>query len=81
MTDLLAIAVAFIVLALGYAILMRLLKTLAVFAGEVVEATVALFFFLVIVPLVWMWERGRRPMWRTLSLQQTRELQAWLRHR
>jgi len=49
--------------------------------NHLIDVLAALFFFMVIVPCVWIWERGRRPMWRTLTPQQTRELRAWLNHR
>lgn len=66
-------------LLIAYSLLVRLIRTVASFVGELVDTAVALFFFLVIVPLVWLWEKGRRPMWRTLTKQQSSELEAWLR--
>lgn len=66
-------------LLLAYSLLVRLIRTVVSFIGELVDTAVALFFFIVIVPLVWLWEKGRRPMWRTLTKEQTRDLEAWLR--
>lgn len=66
-------------LLVAYSLLMRLIRTVVSFIGELVEMAVAVFFFLGVVPLVWLWEKGRRPMWRTLSKQQSKELEAWLR--
>lgn len=66
-------------LLVAYSLLVRLIRTVISFIGELVDTAVALFFLSVIVPLVWLWEKGRRPMWRTLTKQQSRELEAWLR--
>lgn len=66
-------------LLVAYSLLVRLIRTVVSFIGELVDMAVAVFFFIVIVPLVWLWEKGRRPMWRTLSKQQSRELETWLR--
>lgn len=77
--DCLAIGLCFIAILLLYALAVRLLETVIAFVSECVDVAVALFFFVVIVPPLWIWERSRRPMWRTLSKQQTQELQAWLK--
>jgi hypothetical protein len=66
-------------LLVAYSLLVRLIKTVVSFLGELVDTAVALFFFIVIVPLVWLWEKGRRPMWRTLSKQQSSELREALK--
>lgn len=62
----------------AYSLLVRLIRTLLSFVDEAIEVAVALFFFVVIVPPVWIWQRSRRPMWRTLTQQQSQELRAWL---
>lgn len=79
MTQLLVLLGCLIGLSIGYALAMRFIRTAAAFVGELAEAAVALVFFGVIVPLLWVWYASRRPVWRRLSRQQTEELQAWLR--
>ena len=63
----------------AYALLVRLLRTVLCFIDELIDLAVALFFFLVIAPPLWLWHKARRPMWRTLTKDQTNELEAWLR--
>jgi len=72
------LAATLVGLLVAYSLLVRLIRTVVSFIGELVDTAVAVVFFLVIVPLVWLWEKGRRPMWRTLTKQQSRELEAWL---
>lgn len=60
----------------AYALLLRLSRAFVSFVGDVVDVAVALFFFLVIVPPLWLWEKGRRRMWRTLT---ARELEVLIR--
>lgn len=60
-------------LLVAYSLLVRLIRTVVSFIGELVDTAVALFFYLVIVPPLWLWEKGRHPMWRTLT---PRELEA-----
>lgn len=78
---LLKLVACVIALSTGYALLATLIRAFLSFLGKAVDTAVALLFFLVIVPPLWLWERGqrRRPMWRTLTKQQTSELEAWLR--
>jgi len=61
------VASSLVGLLVAYSLLMRLIRTVASFVDELVDTAVALFFFLVIVPLVWLWEKAKRPMWRTLT--------------
>ncbi len=68
-----------VVLSLLKTLLRALIGEFLLYVDELVNAAVALFFFLVIVPPLWLWEKGRRPMWRTLTKEQSRELEAWLR--
>lgn len=68
-----------LILSVGQALLRALLGELLLFVDAAVDTLAALFFFLVIVPLVWIWEKRRRPMWRTLTKQQSQELRAWLK--
>ncbi len=77
--DLLVLFACLIALVFGYALLMTLLRAVLLFADKAVDTAVALFFFLVIVPVVWVWEKSKRPMWRTLTKEQSRDLEAWLR--
>jgi len=63
----------------AYALLLRLLRTGVAFINDAVDVAVALLFYVFIVPPLWIWERSRRPMWRTLSPQQTEALRAWLK--
>jgi hypothetical protein len=77
--DLLVLSACVIAMLMGLELLKALLRAVLSFAGKAVDAAVMLVFFLLIVPIVWLWERGRRPMWRTLTKQQSDELQAWLR--
>lgn len=77
--DLLVLSACCIALMMGYALLMTLLRALLSFLDKAVDTAVALMFFLLIVPPLWLWEKARQPMWRTLTRQQTRELEAWLR--
>lgn len=79
MIDLLVLFACLIALLAGYALLMALIRAFLSFVDKAVDTTAALFFFLVIVPPLWLWEKGRRPMWRTLTKQQSNELEAWLR--
>jgi hypothetical protein len=65
-------------LLVAYSLLVRLIRTVVSFIGELVDTAVAVFFLSVIVPLVWLWEKGRRPMWHTLTPQQSQELREWL---
>jgi len=81
MRDLLVLSACLIALIVGYALLMTLTQALLSFVDKAVDTAVALFFLSVIVPLMWLWEKGRRPMWRTLTQQQSDELAAWLRRR
>lgn len=62
-----------------YSLAMRLLRTTTLFIGELIDVMMALLFFIVIAPVVWLWEKSKRPMWRTLTKAQTNELGAWLR--
>lgn len=66
-------------LLVAYSLLVRLIRTVVSFIGELVDTAVAVFFFLGVVPLVWLWEKGRRPMWRTLTKQQSREIREALK--
>ena len=66
-------------IAVGQAMLRALIGECSSLVDKAVDTLAALFFFAVIAPLVWIWEKGRRPMWRTLTIEQTRDLQAWLR--
>jgi len=66
-------------LAVGKRLLRALLGECLLLIDRAVDTFVALFFFLLIVPAVWVWEKSKRPMWRTLTKEQTRELEAWLR--
>lgn len=75
---LLVLALALVGLLAAYSLLVRLLRTFLAFLDEAVDMAVALLFWLVIVPPLWLWQKGRRPMWRTLTKQQSQELQAWL---
>ncbi len=77
--DLLILFACLLALTVGYALLVRLIRTVATFLNELLEMAVAGVFFVVIAPMVWLWEKGRRPMWRTLTEQQSQELEAWLR--
>ncbi len=77
--DLLVIAACLIALMIGIELVMTLLRALAQFVGRVVDTAAALIFMLLIAPLLWVWHAGRRPMWRTLTKEQTRELESWLR--
>lgn len=63
-------------LLIAYSLLVRLIRTAAAFVDELVDTAVAVFFFGVIVPLVWLWEKGRRPMsmWRTLTPKELESL-------
>jgi len=61
------LATTLIGLLLAYSLLVRLIKTALAFFNELIDTAVGIFFFGVIVPLVWLWEKGRRPMWRTLT--------------
>lgn len=70
------LAATLVGLLLAYSLLVRLIRTVVTFLNELLDTAVALFFFLVIVPLVWVWEKGRRPMWRTLT---PRELEALIK--
>lgn len=79
MQALLILAACWVLITVGQALLRALIQELSSFLGKAADTCVALFFFLVIVPPLWLWEKGRRPMWRTLSKQQSRELEAWLR--
>lgn len=74
-----ATLLVFLALTLGYTLLVALLRALVVYVEQVIELVVALVFFLLVVPSVWLWVKARRPMWRTLSKEQTRELEVWLR--
>jgi len=65
--QLFVLACCLIGLLMAYSLLVRLIKTALAFFNELVDTAVAIFFFLLIVPLVWLWEKGRRPMWRTLT--------------
>jgi hypothetical protein len=64
-------AVCLVALVGLYALVCALMRSVAEFAT-------GLSFCVLIAPL-WLWEKGRRPMWRTLSKQQSKELEAWLR--
>jgi hypothetical protein len=77
--QLFVLASSLVGLLIAYSLLVRLIRTVVSFIGELVDTAVALFFFIVIAPMLWLWEKGRRPMWRTLSKQQSKELEAWLR--
>lgn len=76
---LLKLAGCLVLLTAGYALLMTLIRAFLSFVDKAVDTAVALFFYVVIVPPLWLWEKGRRPMWRTLTKQQSREIEAWLR--
>jgi hypothetical protein len=77
----LMLAACWVLLEVGRVLLRALLGELLLFLDKAMDLLAVLFFFLVIVPPLWLWEKGRRPMWRTLTRQQTRELEAWLIHR
>lgn len=77
--DALVLLGSFIALSAAFALAMRLLRAVLAFFGEGVDVLVALLFFVLIVPPLWVWEKGRRPMWRTLSREESDELRAWLR--
>lgn len=79
MTDFLVIAACLIAMMVGLELLMTLLRAAVSFAGRAVDTLVALLFMMLAVPLLWIWHAGRRPMWRTLTREQTRDLEAWLR--
>jgi hypothetical protein len=70
-STLLAAAVCLVALIGLYALVSALLRAVA-------QVATGLAFCVLVAPL-WLWEKGRRPMWRTLTRQQTRELEAWLR--
>ena len=72
-------AVYLVGLLAAYSLLVRLLRTVVSFVDDAVDVAVALFFFLVIMPPLWVWQRSRRPMWRTLTKEQSAELAAWVR--
>lgn len=66
-------------LSAAYSLARRLLRTTVQFFNELLDMAVALFFWVLIVPPLWLWEKARRPMWRTLTREQTRDLEGWLR--
>lgn len=67
------LAATLVGLLVAYSLLVRLIRTVVSFMDELVDTVVALFFLSVIAPMLWLWEKGRRPMWRTLT---PRELEA-----
>lgn len=71
---LLKLAMLCVFMAVGYSLLMNQLRALLSFVDKAVDVIAALFFFVVIVPPVWLWERARRPMWRTLTARELEEL-------
>ena len=79
LTDLLYVAACLVGLLAVNALLVRLLRVFVVFVSEALDLAAALFFFVVIVPPLWVWKAWRRPMWRTLTKQQSEALQAWLK--
>lgn len=79
LSTLLVLAVCLVALSVGQALLRALLGEFLLLLDTAMDTLAALFFFIVIAPMVWLWEKGRRPMWRTLTQQQSQELQAWLR--
>ena len=79
LSELIFLAACLVGLLVGYALLVRLLRTVAQFINDLFNTAVALLFFLVIVPPLWVWYRCRRPPWRTLTQQQTQELRAWIK--
>jgi len=66
-------------LLLAYSLAVRIVRTIIAFFEEVLDTVVGLLFVLVIVPMVWVWEKAKRPMWRTLTKEQTQDLEAWLK--
>lgn len=76
---LLKLAALCVFMSVGYSLLMNQLRALLSFVDKAVDVIAALFFFVVIVPPVWLWHKARRPMWRTLTKEQTRDLESWLR--
>jgi hypothetical protein len=68
---LLAAAVCLVALVGLYTLACALLRALA-------EIATGLAFCVLVAPL-WVWHAVRRPMWRTLTKEQTRDLEAWLR--
>jgi hypothetical protein len=55
-----------LLLSVGQALLRALLGELLLLLDTAVDTLAALFFFLVIAPVVWLWEKSKRPLWRTL---------------
>lgn len=76
-----AIAVILILIGcvIAWSLALRLLRTTLIFIGELIDGAVAVIFMVLVVPVLWLWHKAKRPMWRTLTKEQTRELEAWLR--
>jgi hypothetical protein len=63
----------------AYSLALRLVKTTLDFFSDLIDVAVGVFFYVVLVPMVWLWQKCKRPMWRTLTKEQTRDLETWLR--
>lgn len=70
LTTLLTLSACWVVLD----IVCALIRVLHSFLEAVKNIIAATLFFVVIVPPVWLWERARRPMWRTLTARELEEL-------
>lgn len=60
LSTLFVVAVCLVALAVGYTLLMALMRALNSWIDKALEAVAALVFCLVIVPPLWVWAKWRR---------------------